>query len=133
MAELADAAGLDLGFSGWRTIDRAAVSAYRAATSTAGATPDDSDRVPELQVLSLVPTLLGEVLRVSDRSAGLNYGASVCRFPQAVHVGDSLRLHASLSTVERRGALLCYELEVTIEVASRHEPALVGTVAFCAR
>ena len=51
--------------------------------------------------LSLMSGMGGEVVKVTNRGRGINYGSNKVRFTSMVQVGDSIRLERSLQKFER--------------------------------
>ena len=52
--------------------------------------------------LSIIPSILHEVIRVEGFKFGVNYGCNKVRFPSPVKVGSKLRLGAAVASVESR-------------------------------
>ena len=50
--------------------------------------------------LSLLPNLLGEIVKVEKVAMAINYGLNRLRFPAPVPVGRRLRLGVKLAAVE---------------------------------
>ena len=80
--------------------------------------------------LSMLPMLMGEVMKVADARMGINYGIEKIRFTAPVPVASEVRLHAKLASAERRGEGVLYRLGVEIEIKDADKPALVGEVLY---
>jgi acyl dehydratase len=134
----------ELGASSWRTVDQHLINSFadvtgdhqwihvdpiRAAAGGFGATIAHG-----YLLLSLVPSILDEVLVVRDRRTGVNYGINRLRFTGAVRSGSRLRGRVALAQGVRRpdgGVLLT--LDVTLEREHESTPAMVAellTLAF---
>jgi acyl dehydratase len=140
LAQLEQAAGRDLGTSEWREIDQRQVNLFADATGdhqwihvdpvAAAAGPFGRTVAHGYLTLALLPALIAEVLTISDRTVGVNYGIEKVRFPAPVPVGSRIRLRAAVNAAERRGTGILYRVGVTVEVEGQEKPALVGEVVY---
>lgn len=80
--------------------------------------------------LSLGPTLSPQIFNVSGVSMGVNYGAGKIRFPSPVPVGSSLRLGATLSSVDDVAGGAQVTMEFVFEVEGSSKPSCVAEVIF---
>ncbi|MDE3008503.1 MAG: MaoC family dehydratase [Acidobacteriota bacterium] len=80
--------------------------------------------------LSLVPVLLGGVLKVDGVAMGVNYGTNKVRFTSPVPVGSSIRAGATLASVEDVAGGVQVALDVVVEVKDAPKPSCVAQVVF---
>ena len=76
--------------------------------------------------LSLLPSLLGDCLSISDAGMMVNYGLNRLRFPSPVPAGSKVRMKVTLNGVEEidRGVQLLLGFEIGDPAAAK--PAAVG-------
>jgi len=108
--ELRAAAGEQLGYSDWHTVDQAQVTAFAEATGDRQWIHVDTDRAASgpfgttvahgYLVLSMLPMLASQVYRVAGLRMGLNYGLNRVRFPAPVPTGSKIRAGVRLVSVE---------------------------------
>jgi acyl dehydratase len=142
IAELEQAAGLDLGDGAWHTIDQERVNRFADATDdhqwihvdpeAAAGGPFGRTVAHGYLTIALLPALLAELLTVADSTVLVNYGIDKVRFPAPVLVGSRIRLHAAIRLTERRRDGVVYTVGVTIEVDGQEKPALAGEVLYLA-
>ena len=133
---LLDAVGSDLGASGWITVDQQRIVRFAAATDDhqwihvdperAAAGPFGGTIAHGYLTLSLIPVLVGSLLRVGGVSMGVNYGSNRVRFTSPVRVGSEVRAGATLASVEEVAGGVQVALEVTVEVRGQEKPACVA-------
>lgn len=80
--------------------------------------------------LSLIPVLMGQVVRTNGVAMGVNYGTNKVRFPSPVPVGSEIRLGASVASVEDVAGGIQVALDVMIEVRDAAKPSCVAQVVF---
>jgi acyl dehydratase len=78
--------------------------------------------------LSLGPSLMPQIFRVTGVAMGVNYGANKVRFPAPVPVGARLRLGATLLSVEDVPGGAQMALELVFEVDGAAKPSCVAEV-----
>ena len=78
--------------------------------------------------LSLGPSLMPQIFRVTGVAMGVNYGTNKVRFPAPVPVGARLRLGATLLSVEDVPGGAQMELELVFEVEGAAKPSCVAEV-----
>ena len=142
IADLEQAAGLDLGASDWRELTQEQVNTFADATDDhqwihvdperAAAGPFGGTVAHGYLTLSLLPAFMSELIRVPDAKLGVNYGTEKIRFPSPVRVGSRVRLHAVIRSADRRELGVMYTVGVTVEVEGQEKPALVGEVVYLA-
>lgn len=136
-AELFDSIGRDLGASDWIKVDQARIDGFAEYTEDRQWIHVDPVRAAEgpfkttiahgFLTLSLVPHLLGQILRITDETRGVNYGLDKVRFTSPVPVGSEIRLAVTMGDVKRRqdGGATCH-LKISVEVLGADRPAVVG-------
>jgi acyl dehydratase len=140
LAELERAADLELAPSDWVTIEQRAIELFAEATGDHQWIHVDPERAAQgpfgttvahgYLSLSLLPGLLGSVLRVTDARMGINYGIERIRFTAPVPSGSRVRLKATIGSAERRGEGVRYRVAVEVEIEGADRPALVGEVVY---
>jgi acyl dehydratase len=142
LAELESAAGLELEPSDWVTLDQQKIELFAEATGdhqwihvdpeAAAKGPFGTTVAHGYLSLSLLPDLLGRVLKVTDARMGVNYGIEKVRFTAPVPSGSRVRLKPTIRTAERRGEGVLYNVGVEVEIEGAEKPALVGEVVYLA-
>jgi acyl dehydratase len=140
LAELEQAEDVDLGTSGWETIDQGRIERFAEAThdhqwihvdpEMAKQGPFGTTVAHGYLQLSLLPYLISQVLTISDARMGVNYGIDKIRFTSPVPSGSDVRLKARLLGSERRGEGVRYRVGVELEVKGAEKPAFVGEVVY---
>lgn len=135
---LAGRVGGHLGHSGWRQITQEQVNGFADATGDHQWIHVDEERARNgpfgrtiahgYLTLSLVPTLLWEVLDVDGASAVINYGVNRVRFPTPVPVGARVRLGVELLGVEEVEGGVQATLLGTVEVEGSEKPGCVAEI-----
>ena len=140
LAELENAAGLELEPSDWVTIQQRAIEQFADATGDHQWIHVDPEKAAQgpfgttvahgYLSLSLLPGLLGKMLRVTDARMGINYGIEKVRFTAPVPSGSRVRLKATINSAERRGDGVLYHVGAEVEIEGGDKPALVGEVVY---
>jgi len=140
LAELESTGERDLGATDWVEIAQERVDLFADATDDhqwihvdlekAKAGPFGGTIAHGYLSLSLLPELLGRLLRVTDARMGVNYGTEKVRFTAPVPVGSRVRAAARLLGAERRGEGILYRVGVEIQIDGSEKPALVGEVLY---
>jgi len=142
LEELSASRDRDLGSSPWVTIEQERVNQFADATGdhqwihvdpeAAKAGPFGGTIAHGYLSLSLLPALLGDLLRVQDAQMGVNYGIDKVRFTSPVPVGSEVRANARLLSAEPKGDGILYKVGVQIEIKGQEKPAMVGEVLYLA-
>jgi acyl dehydratase len=140
LAELENAAGLELEPSDWVTIQQTAIEQFADATGDHQWIHVDPEKAAQgpfgttvahgYLSLSLLPGLLGKMLRVTDARMGINYGIEKVRFTAPVPSGSRVRLKATINSAERRGEGVLYHVAAEVEIEDGDKPAMVGEVVY---
>ncbi len=140
MAELVDAADVDLGTSEWMTVTQEMVDQFADATGDHQWIHVDPERAADgpfgttiahgYLTLSLLPVMIGGMVEVTDASMGINYGIDRLRMTSPVPVGSRIRTTARLVRTEEKGGGRLMHVEATVEIEDSERPALIGTVLY---
>ena len=130
--------GEELGTSEWITVDQDMINRFADATGDHQWIHVDVERCKKEMpnglpiahgylTLSLVPRLMQQLVKVTSRSRGINYGSNKVRFTGPVPAGSRIRATAKLMNVEDikgNGVQIFYEVKVEREGEAR--PVLVA-------
>ena len=132
--------GTHLGYSDYKTVTQEEVNLFADATGDhqwihvdperAKAGPFGGPIAHGYLTLSLIPVLMGQVVRTNGVRMGVNYGTNKVRFPAPVPVGAEIRLGAAVAEVEDVAGGIQVALDVTIEVKDAPKPSCVAQVVF---
>ena len=110
IAELAGAAGTELGSSDWLEIDQQRIDGFAGATGDHQWIHVDPERAKEtpfggtiahgLYTLSLGPQFSYSLFEVTGVAFGLNYGYNKVRYPAPLPVGSKVRMRATLTAAD---------------------------------
>src|SRR5271157_3254537 len=110
LQDLKAAAGRHLGYSDWLEITQDRVNQFADATDDHQWIHVDPERAAKgpfgrtvahgYLTLSLVSTLLSQLMKVRNISMAINYGANKVRFPSPVPVGSLIRAGAQILSVD---------------------------------
>jgi acyl dehydratase len=135
VAEMQDAVGEHLGWSGWHTVTQRQIDSFADSTGDhqwIHVDPEAAARGPfgatiahGYLTLSLVPVLTEQVYRIEGISMGVNYGADRLRFPSPVVVGSQVRAGVELLSVTPGPESYRVVERVTVELADGGKPACV--------
>lgn len=137
LAELADAAGTDLGASDWIVIDQERIDLFAEATGDhqwihvdpelAKSGPFGATIAHGFLTLSLLPVLQHQLYAVEDVRMAVNYGLDRVRFIAPVRSGKRIRGRFRLDSVDEKapGQLLLRHT-VTVEIEGEEKPALTA-------
>jgi acyl dehydratase len=132
---LLDSIGADLGTTDWITITQEQINAFAAATldnhwihvdtERAKAGPFGAPIAHGYLTMSLAAYFLGQLVRVTGISMGINYGADKVRFPSPVPVGSKLRGRGELMDAKEVPGGVQVTIRVTIEREGSDKPAAI--------
>ena len=80
--------------------------------------------------LSLIPSLLPQIVEITGFRMGVNYGTEKVRFPSPVPVGSRVRAGATLASATPFEGGIAMNMDVTVEVEGQSKPAMVATVVY---
>ncbi|MEW1637648.1 MaoC family dehydratase [Streptomyces sp. NPDC093801] len=134
--ELHAAIGEPLGPSGWLEVDQKRIDLFADATGDhqwihvdperAAAGPFGSTIAHGYLTLSLLPSLVPQVMRVEGMRMGINYGLGKVRFPAPVPVGSRLRATAVITEVTEAGGGVQVAATVTVGREGGEKPVCVA-------
>ena len=137
LADLKPYVGKPVGTSDWLTIDQERIDDFARVSGDDNWIHVDVERAKRelpggktmahgMLTLSLITYLGGTILRVRERSRGINYGSNKVRFTAPVLCGARVRLHRTLEKFEpiEGGARLTFGNRMEIEGGEK--PALVA-------
>ncbi|MGY1834588.1 MaoC family dehydratase [Blastococcus sp. SYSU DS0669] len=141
MAELSGLTGTELGTSDWHEVTQEHVDQFAEATGDHQWIHVDVERAKKESpfggpiahgylTLSLLASLSGQVLAVTDTVMGVNYGLNKVRFPSPVPVGSRVRLTATLKSVEEVTGGLQVTLGAVIEREGGDKPVCIAEPVF---
>ena len=132
------AVGTHLGYTEWMVVDQDRINRFADATGDHQWIHVDVERCKTEMpggkpiahgylTMSLVPRMMQQLVKVTRRSRGINYGSNKVRFTGPVPAGSRLRAKATLKAVEDikgNGVQITYEVQVEREGEAR--PVLVA-------
>ncbi|MFI2349897.1 MaoC family dehydratase [Streptomyces sp. NPDC019443] len=134
--ELRAGVGEQLDYSDWLEIEQKRIDLFAEATGDhqwihvdperAASGPFGTTIAHGYLTLSLLPTLMPQVMRVEGMKMGINYGSNKVRFPAPVPVGSRLRATAVLQNVEDAGGGVQVTALVTVEREGGDKPVCVA-------
>jgi acyl dehydratase len=133
--------GRHLGHSEWVTVTQEQVNLFAEATGDHQWIHVDVERAKAESpfggpiahgylTLSLLASLSGQVLAVTDTAMGVNYGLNKVRFPSPVPVGSRVRLTATLKDVEQVAGGLQLTLSAVVEREGGDKPVCIAEPVF---
>jgi acyl dehydratase len=138
MSGLRELAGQHAGYTEWQTMDQDRVNRFADATGDHQWIHVDVERAKDSPfggtiahgylTLSLVAPIMAELVKVTDATTGINYGADRVRFPAPLAVGARWRGGAELVEVTEVTGGLQMKVRVTIEVEGSEKPSMVADV-----
>ncbi|QEU95418.1 MaoC family dehydratase [Streptomyces kanamyceticus] len=135
--ELRAGVGEQLGYSDWLEIDQKRIDLFADATGDHQWIHVDTERAAQgpfkttiahgYLTLSLLPSLVPQIMRVEGMRMGLNYGTDKVRFPSPVPVGSRLRATAALTDVsDTKDGGVQVTATVTVEREGGDKPSCVA-------
>jgi len=138
--ELTALVGSHLGYGEYRTMTQEQVNLFADATGDhqwihvdperAKAGPFGGPIAHGYLTLSIIPVLLGSVMKVDGVAMGVNYGTNKVRFTSPVPVGSEIRAGATLASVDEIAGGVQVALDVVVEVKDAPKPSCVAQVVF---
>lgn len=80
--------------------------------------------------LSLLPHMWNQIIEVNNLKMMINYGMDKMKFGQAVLAGQSIRMVASLHSLQNLRGVAKAEIKFTIEIKDQPKKALEGIAIF---
>ena len=140
-AGLKEVVGEHLGHSDWVEISQGQVDQFAEATGDHQWIHVDPERAKKESpfggpiahgylTLSLIPSLIPQIIEITGFRMGVNYGTEKVRFPAPVPVGARVRAGATLESATSFDGGIAMNLGVTIEVEGQAKPAMVASILF---
>ena len=80
--------------------------------------------------LSMLPYMWDQIIEVHNLKMMINYGMDKMKFGQAVLSGQSIRLRATLQSLQNLRGTVKAEIKIKIEIKDQKKPALEGVAIF---
>jgi len=135
-ADLANAAGTDLGFSDYRVVTQDQVNTFADATDDHQWIHTDPEKAKDgpfggpiahgYLTLSLQIAFWTELFDVKGVGTKVNYGLEKVRFPSPVPVGSRIRMSAVIAEVSEVGGGYQIAVDQVVEVEGAPKPAVVS-------
>lgn len=135
-ADLANAAGTDLGFSDYRVVTQDQVNTFADATDDHQWIHTDPEKAKDgpfggpiahgYLTLSLQIAFWTELFDVKGVGTKVNYGLEKVRFPSPVPVGSRIRMSAVIAEVTEVGGGYQIAVDQVVEVEGAPKPAVVS-------
>jgi acyl dehydratase len=132
--------GEHLGYSEWHQVTQEQVNLFADATGDhqwihvdierAKAGPFGGPIAHGYLTLSLAPTALDEIVKVTGVAMAVNYGLNKLRFPAPVPVGSKVRAGATLASAEDVQGGVQVTMAVTFEIEGGTKPVCVAEILF---
>jgi acyl dehydratase len=135
------AVGQHLGHSEWLAITQERVDQFAEATDDHQWIHVDPERAERESpfgrtiahgylTLSLVSSLIAQIVEATGFRMGINYGADKIRFPTPVPVGSRIRASATLDEATPFEGGVQMNLGITMEIEGQEKPAMVASILF---
>jgi acyl dehydratase len=129
--------GAELGRSRWFDIDQARIATFADATDDhqwihmdparcARESPFGTTVAHGFLTLSLLPSMLADVLAMVDAKLVVNYGLNKVRFPSPVPAGSRVRAAIVLAALDEEAGAVQLTLDVTVEREGATKPVCVA-------
>jgi acyl dehydratase len=136
--DLKEYVGKELGVSDWVTVDQQMIDKFADATGDHQWIHVDVERAKKelptgntiahgYLTLSLVPRMAPQIMKIRNRSRGINYGSNKIRFTGMVPAGSRVRMRQKLlacEDIDGDGVRLISQ--VTIEREGEDRPVMIG-------
>jgi acyl dehydratase len=130
--------GQHLGYSEWRTITQEQVNQFADATGDHQWIHVDPERAAKESpfggpvahgylTISLLPSLMPQIVEITGFRMSVNYGTDKVRFPAPVPVGSRVRAGATLDAATPIDGGVQMSVTVTVEVEGASKPSMVAT------
>ena len=78
----------------------------------------------------MLPYMWNQIIEVHNLKMMINYGMDKMKFGQAVLSGQSIRLRATLQSLQNLRGTVKAEIKIKIEIKDQKKPALEGVAVF---
>ena len=129
--------GLEVGVSDWIIVDQKKIDKFAEATGDFQWIHCDQERASQelpsgktiahgYLILSLIPALTSDFVKVDNLEHMINFGCNKIRFYNMVSVDSEVRARAKLKQARQRGKALHLLTEVTIGIKGEKKPACIA-------
>ena len=132
--------GQHLGWSNWHQVTQEQIDQFAQATGDhqwihvneelAKKGPFGTTIAHGYLTLSLVPTLLPQIMTVEGVGMSINYGANKIRFPSPVRSGSKVRLGVTIVEIQDIQNGVQALVDVTIEESNATKPSLAAQLVY---
>ena len=136
VADLAGREGTELGRSPWLSVAQSRIDAFADATDDrqwihvdpvrAAAGPYGATIAHGYLLLSLLPMLVSQSLRIDGVAARINYGLDKVRFPAPVRMDSRIRVVVTLKSLAPAGGGTQLGLRCVLEIEGHDKPGCVA-------
>lgn len=130
LEEVREAAGTDLGVTGWVEVGPDRVARFDAVLRGPRSGPPAmgvaADRLPPYLILSLTNLFMPELVVVEGVGMGVNYGTGEVRFPAPAPVPARLRCRGRITEVSGVAGGVQTTIRLTVEADGVSEPVCVA-------
>ena len=141
VAEFLQLVGEELGVSDWIMIDQKMINGFAEATRDHQWIHVDSERAQNdssykstiahgYLTLSLIPSLLDEIIKVNNTKQLINYSIEKFIFNAAVPVNSKLRMAAYLKSAKDLGNICMAKIQCLFQIEGQDGPVADGTIVF---
>ena len=129
--------GLEVGVSDWIIVDQKKIDKFAEATGDFQWIHCDQERASQelpsgktiahgYLILSLIPALTSDFVKVDNLEHMINFGCNKIRFYNVVSGDSRVRARAKLKQARQRGKALHLLTEVTIDIKNEKKPACIA-------
>ena len=129
--------GLEVGVSDWIIVDQKKIDKFAEATGDFQWIHCDQERASQelpsgktiahgYLILSLIPALTSDFVKVNNLEHMINFGCNKIRFYNMVSVDSGVRARAKLKRARQKGKALHLLTEVTIDIKNEKKPACIA-------
>ena len=129
--------GLEVGVSDWIIVDQKKIDKFAEATGDFQWIHCDQERASQelpsgktiahgYLILSLIPALTSDFVKVENLEHMINFGCNKIRFYNMVSVDSGVRARAKLKRARQKGKALHLLTEVTIDIKNEKKPACIA-------
>jgi acyl dehydratase len=131
--------GSELGVSNWIVIDQARINKFADATDDHQWIHTDPERCARefplgttcahgYLTISMIPALIGDIVKVEGLVQIVNYGINKARFRSMVPAGSKIRMRVVLQSAKKRAGALQAIMECSIEMEGQDRPVASAEV-----
>lgn len=133
--------GNELGVSDYLTVTQQQINQFAEATGDHQWIHTDIERAKKESpykstiahgylTVSLIPTLLGQIIQAENTKMTVNYEIKELRFNQPVLVNSDVRLRATVDSVKNLRGISKVTVKIKMEIKDQRKPAFTGSIVF---